>query len=226
MGLTFRRLKGHSGHCRLVQEISSNVEKMGSELKAYHVAGKRMDIEGEDGKSRQRSVGSSLPDMWTEAMSSVEPSPLLLWVLEFFLGDLGKRLPWHAQPHEIAGKASLIVGEPYGAATTLSNIREAANMSLSTSVILILPRRMYTDWFHLARKLLCIADFPAGTILHGREHFERLLVYYLPPFRARMLHHDPKTVKRLQDEPATSAQLQRLQAAISEDRRDSYLRNF
>ena len=76
-GITFRHLKGGL-HCKLIREIWNHVNGMHSTCKAYHVAGKRMDIQGEDGKSRQRNVTSSLPDMWLEAMSSIIPPSSLI----------------------------------------------------------------------------------------------------------------------------------------------------
>ena len=183
-----------------------------------------MDIQGEDGKSRQRKVTSSLPDMWLEAMSSVIPPSSLIWVLKLFLGDIGEQVPWHVAPHVLAGRASFIVGEPFAAESTLSNIREAANMDLATSVLVLIPRRMFTEWFQLARKFTCLGDFPAGSVFNGFENFERYLVLFMPHFRCSLPHHDPKKLIRLQDESAAEQQLRNMQRAIPEDRSEAYLR--
>ena len=94
------------------------------------------------------------------------------------------------------------MGEPFAAELTLSNIREAANMDLATSVLVLIPRRMFTEWFQLARKFTCLGDFPAGSVFNGVENFERYLVLYMPAYRCSLPHHDPKKLIRLQDESA------------------------
>ena len=157
-GIILSYLKGGKHHRRLIKEIWGHIDGMGSACKAYHVAGSRMDIQGEDKKSRQKNIISSLPDMWLEAMSSIIPPSSLFWILELFLGDLGEQLPWHAKPHELAGRVLHIVAEPYAAETTLSNIREAANIDLTTAVIVFIPR-MFTEWYQLARKFVHLGEF-------------------------------------------------------------------
>ena len=51
-------------------------------------------------------------------MSSIIPPYSLVWILKLFLGDLGEQSPWHAKPHDLAGRSSHIVAEPYVVETT------------------------------------------------------------------------------------------------------------
>ena len=114
-GITFRYLKGGSHHRKLIKEIWIHVNGMSSTCKAYHIAGRRMDVQGEDRKSRQRNVILSLPDIWLEAMSSIISPSSLIWALKFFLGDIGEPVPWYSKPHELAGRVTHIIAEPYAA---------------------------------------------------------------------------------------------------------------
>ena len=97
-------------------------------------------------------------------------------------------------------------------------------MDLATSVLLLIPRRMFTEWFQLDRNFICLGDFPAGTVFNRFENFERYLVLYKPPYRCKLPHHDPKKLIRLQDESAAEQQLRNMQRAIPEDRSEAYLR--
>ena len=137
--------RGHSGtsnndYDRLIAGVLTNVDAMGSVLVPSHVAGDRMVVQGADRQSRSACIRQALPELWRESMSSISAEPRLLQLLGFLLGTIGSIRSWNTRPEELAGKASVILLEPYGAHHTIQRIREASNMDLATMAVILAPK--------------------------------------------------------------------------------------
>ena len=140
--------------------------------------------------------------MWITSISPIAVDDDSWGYLGIFLGDIGKRVPWNANPEEMAGRSTHIVGHPWGANVTFDNIKKAQVMSLSTSVTVVIGRRAYATWYRSARGFHKLAEFPAGTVFNPPTNHESLLVFYLTPYHMIAPFHDKKSARMLQDATA------------------------
>ena len=113
------------------------------------------------------------------------------------MGDIGERVPWNANPEEMAGRSTHLVGNPWGANVTLDDIKKAQVMALDTSVTIVIGRRAYATWYRSARGVQKLAEFPAGTVFNPPTNHELLLVFYLTLYHMIVSFHDKKFARIL-----------------------------
>ena len=97
----------------MIVGIQQNLRRMSSVIRPMHVAGSRLVIEGAGALSRveDESVYSS-PEMWITSISPIAASGECWDYLKIFLGDIGEMVPWNANPEEMSGRTTHLVGNP------------------------------------------------------------------------------------------------------------------
>ena len=106
---------------------------------------------------------------------------------------------WNANPEEMAGRITHLVGHPWGENVAFDILKKAQVMALDTSITIVIGRRAFATWYGGARGILKLAEFPAGTIFNPLTNHESLLVFYLPPYHMISPFHDKKTAGMLHD---------------------------